>query len=154
MVFGPSDLEKYLKEKGIEYQLNIHEETYSASKASEVLGVDISSIIKSLLFINEKGEGILVIVPGNKKVNQTKLAKQLGYKRLRLARPEEVIEQTGYEAGGIPPVGHIKKLECYIDEEVMKKEYVYGGGGAVNATLKIKPKDILKLIEAKVIVVP
>jgi Cys-tRNA(Pro) deacylase len=148
------DLEKYLKENNITYEIQIHEETYSAAKASEILKVEIDKIIKSLIFINEKDEPILVIIPGNKKVNQTKLAKMLGFKKLRLAKPEEVIEHTGYEAGGVPPVGHKKQLQCYIDEEIIGKEFVYGGGGAVNATLKIKPKDIIKLTQGKVIRIP
>ncbi|MDT7892023.1 MAG: YbaK/EbsC family protein [Thermoproteota archaeon] len=153
-MLGPKDLENYLKEKGVEFELKYHEETYSAGKASQVLGIAISDIIKSLLFMNEKGEPILVIVPGNKRVNQTQLANILGFKKLRLAREDEVIEHTGYEAGGIPPVGHKKKVTCLIDEEVMKKEYVYGGGGAVNTTLKIKPMDILNLTEGKVMTIP
>lgn len=153
-MLGPKDLENYLKEKGIDYELKYHEETYSAGKASQVLGIDVSDIIKSLLFMNEKGEPILVIVPGNRRVNQTQLAKILGFKKLRLAREDEVIEHTGYEAGGIPPVGHKNKIKCLIDEEVMKKEYVYGGGGAVNTTLKIKPKDILNLTEGMVMTIP
>ncbi|HLI46199.1 MAG TPA: aminoacyl-tRNA deacylase [Geobacterales bacterium] len=154
MPLGPDDLERYLKEKGVEYELKIHEDTYSAFKASQVLGVSIDDIIKSLVFINEKNEAILVIVLGNKRVNQSRLAKMLGFKDLRLARPDEVLAQTGYEVGGVPPVGHIKKLKCYIDENVIKKIYVFGGGGKVNATLKIKTQDILKLLDATVINIP
>ncbi len=148
------DLEDYLRSKGVFFEINIHEETYSASKASEVLGVGIENIIKSLLFINENDEPILVIVTGNRRVNQSKLAKMLNFKKLRLARADEVIEHTGYEAGGLPPVGHKKRIRVIIDEEVMNKEFVYGGGGVVNTTLKIKPQDILRLNNGEVMKVP
>lgn len=138
-----------------DFVIRIHnEDTYSASKAAEILGVSIDQIAKSILFINEENEPILVIVGGNKKVNQTKLAKQLGFKKLRLANKEEVLSHTGYEAGGLPPLGHSKQIKTYMDSEILNKKKVYAGGGSPNATLEIDPKIIRSLTNAIVIEIP
>jgi len=154
MSLGPKDLEEFLKSKGINFKIRFHGETYSAKKASEELGVEISSIVKSIVFTDERGNPYIVIVPGNKKVNQTALAKEIGVKKLKLATPEEVLKFTGYEAGAVPPVGHKEKITAIVDESILEKEVVYAGGGSVNSTLEISPKDIVKILEPKIMKVP
>jgi len=154
MPLTSSDLEAFLKNVGVEYKIFFHGETYSAEKASRELGVSLEDIAKTLVFINEKGEPLLVIMPGGYKVNQDKLAKILGFKKLRLATQEEVLKHTGYEAGGVPPVGHLKPIPSIVEESLLSKERVHAGGGAINATLEISPKDIVRILNAKVMSVP
>ncbi|MCS7138545.1 MAG: YbaK/EbsC family protein [Crenarchaeota archaeon] len=154
MPLTSSDLENFLKKLGVEYRMLFHGETYSAEKASEELGISLENIAKTIVFINESGNPLLVIMPGGYKVNQDKLAKMLGFKKLRLATQEEVLNHTGYEAGGVPPVGHLKQIPSIIDESLLSKDRVHAGGGAVNATLEISPRDIVKILNAKVMSVP
>ncbi|MBO3840022.1 MAG: YbaK/EbsC family protein [Thermoproteota archaeon] len=154
MPLTSSDLEDFLKKLGVEYRIFLHGETYSAEKASKELGVSLEDIAKTIVFINERGEPLLVIMPGGYKVNQDKLAKTLGFKKLRLATPEEVLNHTGYEAGGVPPVGHLKPIPSIVEESLLSKDKVHAGGGAVNATLEISPRDIVRILNAKVMSVP
>ena len=154
MPFTHEDLRKYLERLNIKHKILMHEETYSAKKASAVLGIDLSKIAKTIVFIDENNEPLLVIMPGTRRVNQNRLAKILGKKRIRLARPDEVLEFTGYEVGAVPPVGHIRPIRTIIDEELLKWDVVSAGGGSVNATLEISPKDIVKLQNAEVMKVP
>ncbi len=154
MPLTSSDLESFLKKLGVEYKIFFHGETYSAEKASEELGVSLEDIAKTLVFINERGEPLLVIMPGGRKVNQDKLAKILGFKKLRLATQEEVLNHTGYEAGGVPPLGHLKQMFSIVEESLLSKDRVHAGGGSVNATLEISPKDIVRILNAKVMSVP
>lgn len=154
MPLTSSDLEDFLKKLGVEYRIFFHGETYSAEKASEELGISLENIAKTIVFINERGEPLLVIMPGGYKVNQDKLAKTLGFKKLRLATPEEVLNHTGYEAGGVPPVGHLKQIPSIVEESLLSKDKIHAGGGAVNATLEISPKDIVRILNAKVMSVP
>lgn len=154
MPLTSSDLEDFLKKMGVEYRIFFHGETYSAEKASKELGVNLENIAKTIVFINERVEPLLVIMPGGYKVNQDKLAKMLGFKKLRLATSEEVLNHTGYEAGGVPPVGHLKQIPSIVEESLLSKDKVHAGGGAVNATLEISPKDIVRILNAKVMSVP
>ncbi|HDD33745.1 MAG TPA: aminoacyl-tRNA deacylase [Thermofilaceae archaeon] len=115
-----------------------------------MLGVDRSRIVKSLLFVDEKGVPVLAIVTGDSMVDEEKLARVLGVKRVRKARPRAVRNITGYEVGALPPVGHKKPVKTVIDVKVMEKDVVYGGGGSVNKLLEISPRDIKKLTGALV----
>lgn len=148
------DLRAFLAAKGVDFQIYLHEETYSAEKASKVLGKDIKKVAKTVVFVDEKRSPLLVIMPGHRKVNQNRLAKLLGRKKLRLARPEEVLEATGYEAGAVPPVGHKGEIPTIMDEELLELDRVSAGGGSVNATLEISPRDIAALQHAKIMSVP
>jgi Cys-tRNA(Pro) deacylase len=148
------DLEAFLKNRNVEYKILFHGETYSAEKASRELGISLENVAKTVVFVNEKKEPLIVIVQGGRKVNQDRLAKMLGLKKLRLATGEEVLSHTGYEAGAVPPVGHVKQLPAVVDETLLSKEKVYAGGGAVNATLEISTADIVRILNAKIMRVP
>lgn len=154
MPLKSSDLEAFLKNTDVKYRIFFHGETYSAERASIELGVSLMDVAKTIVFVNENKEPLIVIMPGNRKVNQDKLAKTLGFKKLRLATPEEVLSHTGYEAGTVPPVGHVRQIPAIVDETLIQKEKVYAGGGAINATLEISPIDIVKILNAKIMRVP
>ncbi|MGQ9479389.1 MAG: aminoacyl-tRNA deacylase [Thermoproteota archaeon] len=154
MILTSRDLERFLIERGVGHKLMLHGETYSAEKASIELGVSLSDIAKTVVFVNENREPLIVIMPGDRKVNQDKLAKMLGFRKLRLATAQEVLEHTGYEPGAVPPVGHRKKILAIMDESLISKNKIYAGGGAVNATLEISPRDVAKILDVKVIRVP
>lgn len=154
MPLTSKDLEEFLKSKNVAFKIRFHGETYSAKKASEELGVSLSCIAKSIVFVTEEGNPLLVIVPGDKKINQNLLAKILGLKKIRLATAEEVLKFTGYEAGAVPPIGHKENIPVILDEILLTKDVIYAGGGSVNSTLEISPKDLEKLLNPKVMKVP
>lgn len=154
MPMTSSDLENFLRRLGVEHRVLFHGETYSANKASKELGLSLKDIAKTIVFVNEKKEPLLVIMSGDRKVNQDKLAEVLGFKKLRLATRDEVLNFTGYEAGAVPPVGHVKQISAVVDESLLSSEKVYAGGGAVNATLEISPIDIVRILNAKVMSIP
>ncbi|MGQ9597387.1 MAG: aminoacyl-tRNA deacylase [Thermoproteota archaeon] len=149
-----ADLQTFLKNLGVEHKILFHGETYSAEKASRELGVSLTDVAKTVIFVNENGGPLIVVMPGGRKVNQGKLARTLGFKKLRLATPEEVLNHTGYEIGSVPPVGHLRSILAVVDEALILKEKVYAGGGALNATLEISPTAIVKILNARIMKVP
>lgn len=146
------ELEIYLREQGANAKILTFEEyTITVVDAERRLGVGRERIIKSMLFVDEKGVPILGIVTGDKKVSEKKLMQVSGALSVRIARPSAVRSLTGYEVGALPPIGHKKTVRTFIDPKVMTFEKVYGGGGAVNALLEIDPRDVKRLTNAEVI---
>lgn len=119
----------------------------TVKQAAEATGAHPKQIIKSLLFISEKNEPILVIVDGESRVDPDKLAKLFGPSRL--ASPEEVKEITGYEIGELPPVGI--KIKTVMDPKVLENEFVIGGGGSVDRLSKLEPRRIVEYQNAMVV---
>jgi len=144
-------LETYLRKERVNARiLTFKEHTMTVEDAEKQLGISRERIIKSMLFVNEKGVPLVGIVTGDKKVSGEKLMEVCGARTVKIARPSAVKSLTGYEVGALPPVGYKKAIRTFIDPKVMTFDKVYGGGGAVNALLEIDPQDIKRLTNAEV----
>ena len=117
----------------------------TVSQASKATGLPPDHIIKSLVFIGER-EAALVIVSGDKRVNLDKLARFIG--KCRLATPREALMLTGFEVGGMPPIG--VPLRTIVDSNLVDKEYVVGGGGDIKTLSKLKVDTIIKYQSAEI----
>ncbi|WP_448578529.1 aminoacyl-tRNA deacylase [Thermosphaera sp.] len=138
-------LKRLLEEKGVWHRLyEFPEHTITVEAAVKQLGVDPGRIIKTLVLVDEEGNPLVAIIPGNKRLSLDKLSSITG-KRLRLAKAREVEKATGYPVGAVPPVGH--GLKTYVDREVLNNEAVIGGGGSTHSLLELKTKDLLALTQ-------
>ena len=118
----------------------------TVAQAVEATGVSPSQIVKSLVLISERGP-LLAVVDGKSKISLGKLSRRYG--RVRLATPREVRELTGFEAGGVPPVG--VSIETVVDPRVLENDYVVGGGGRVDRLCRLDPRKIVEHQKAEVI---
>ncbi len=80
----------------------------SIDELCKFLSISEAQCAKSRVYIHE-GKPILVLMLGNDEVNETKLEKIIGG-MIRPARPEELKEITGADAGSIGPIGFKGKI--------------------------------------------
>ena len=78
--------------------------TRTAKEAAQAVGAEVGQIVKSLVFVGERG-AYLFLVSGKNRLDLRKATRLVGGP-LRQATPEEVRELTGFAIGGVPPVGH------------------------------------------------
>ncbi|MBI4174265.1 MAG: hypothetical protein HY517_01360 [Candidatus Aenigmarchaeota archaeon] len=97
-------------------------------------------IVKSICIAGE--QTIVALVLGSQRASTERVAKALGIERPNIATPDEVLERTGYLAGGVPPFGY--PAIFLIDPAVMEKQLVYAGGGTPNAIIRTSVREILK----------
>ena len=147
------DLQQFIDTHRIEATiLPLDAHTATVSDAARVLGVLTDQIIKSLVFsINDTP--LLVINNGLARVDRRKLAKYLGIGRnkVKFARPDQALEMTGYVVGSMPPFGHRQPLRTLVDSAVSRQETVYGGGGDINAMMRLTPTVLLSETAAGVL---
>ena len=67
-----------------------------------------------------------------------------------MAPPEDVKTQTGYTIGGVSPVGHLNKLEIFIDKSLERFNELFAAAGHPNCVFKINFKDIQKITNGKI----
>lgn len=145
------DLEEYLEKMGASSRFfKFENHTMTVDASVKRLGVSRERIVKSMLFIDDLGQPVLGIVTGDVRVNEKKLAKACGARKVRRANYSEVRYFTGYDIGSVPPVGHKMQIKTFIDEKVMSFEKVIGGGGEINSLLEISPAEIKSLTKGKV----
>ena len=139
------DLEELLRRLGGEI-IDVGRPVKTVSQAVKATNSNPKQIIKSLLFISEKGP-VLVIVDGVSRVDINKLAKVFG--KVRLATPKEVEQITGFEVGAVPPVG--VRVETVVDPKVLENEIVIGGGGRTDRLSRLNPEKIVEYQRARII---
>jgi len=132
--------------------LPMHAHTATVGEAARALGVDADMIIKSLVFM--AGETpIVVINNGLARVDRKKLSAHLGMsrKRVKFARAEQAQAITGYVVGSMPPFGHRQKLKTIVDLAAAELDTGYGGGGSIDAMMRVSSSELLSVTHAEVV---
>ena len=143
-------VEKFLKDfdKSLEV-IVLENSARTAHDAATALGCDVGAIVKSLLFKTEDSF-TLCLVSGDKRCSLTKLKKIKNKRDISMASPEEVKTQTGYTIGGVSPVGHLNKIEIFIDKSLDRFINLFAAAGHPNCIFKINFIDIKKITNGKI----
>ncbi len=67
------------------------------------------------------------------------------------ADPDFVRALTGFAIGGVPPVGHARPLETYIDEDLLNFERVWAAAGTPNAVFELASSDLVRITHGKIV---
>lgn len=121
--------------------------TATSQMAADQIGCELGQIVKSLLFIVNDNP-VMVLASGDQQVDDRKIAAMyaVGRKKVKIARPEQCIEITGYPPGGVPPIAHRSDhLTVYLDESLKRFDKLYAAGGAHNAIFPVNMSDLPRL---------
>ncbi|WP_128293776.1 YbaK/EbsC family protein [Afifella aestuarii] len=125
--------------------------TRTAEDAAKACGTSVAQIVKSLIFKKaESGEPVLLLVSGENRVNEKKMAERLG-EALKRVDARAVRELTGFAIGGVAPLGSISPLATYIDEDLLAFDSVWAAAGTPNAVFEVAPHKLKEATGARVI---
>ena len=116
----------------------------TALEAASSLGCEVGAIVKSLLF-KTKNSFILCLVAGDKRASLNKIKKTLNIKDVSMAAAEDVKTITGYSIGGVSPIGHLKKIDIFIDNSLERFTSLFAAAGHPNCVFKIDFKNLQKI---------
>lgn len=119
------------------------ESTRTAEEAAAAVGATVGRIVKSLVFA-VGDEPILALVSGANRLDTERLAAYLE-RPVRRANAEAVRAATGFAIGGVPPLGHARSLDVYIDRDLMGYDTVYAAAGTPNSVFPIAPADLRRV---------
>jgi prolyl-tRNA editing enzyme YbaK/EbsC (Cys-tRNA(Pro) deacylase) len=118
------------------------ESTHTAQEAADAIGCQLAQIAKSVIFRSASGKPVMVIASGATRVDEKKIRAFLGEK-IERASPDFVKEMTGFEVGGVPPLGHASPCIVYIDEDLRNFPTLWAAGGTGNAVFEIGFADLV-----------
>tara|TARA_B100001996_G_C18437280_1_gene506936 strand:+ start:91 stop:570 length:480 start_codon:yes stop_codon:yes gene_type:complete len=121
----------------------------TASEAASSLGCEVGAIVKSLLFKTEN-KFTLFLVAGDKKASLNKIKKILDIKDASMASANDVKDITGYTIGGVSPVGHLNKIEIFIDNSLERFNSLFAAAGHPNCVFKISFSNLQKITNGKI----
>jgi len=144
----PADLARYLARNQVQAQLITDiGDTPTVPTAAAALGMEVDQILKTLLFYIQ-GKPYVVISHGVEPVSVRALADHFGVgkRQVKLARAPQVLAETGYPVGGVPPIGHVNPHPVLMAETILDYDVVFGGGGDDKTMLRIAVPELLRLL--------
>lgn len=148
-----TDLARFIEQNEIEAEiLHMQSGTPTVAAAAAALGVQPEQIIKSVLFLAD-GRPVLVIANGLTRVHRKQLADALAMsrRRVKMADGQQVEAITGYPIGAVPPFGHPQRLYTLLDQGVLQEEVVFGGGGEINALMRVTVPELQRATGGRIV---
>ena len=130
--------------------ITFEDTTATAELAAKALGVAVGQIAKSLCFVGDQNP-FLVVTVGDRKIDAKKLAKDLGYKKVKFADADTVKEATGFSPGGVCPFALNTDMDIYLDESLFLYDIVYAAAGTANSALPIAPARLKEITGANIV---
>ena len=118
----------------------LSESTRTAVEAADAVGCDLGQIVKSVVLM-DGDDPVLCLCAGDRRVGLDRIGDGV-----RMARGNQVKEQTGYAIGGVPPLGHDRPLRTVVDRSLTRFETVWCAAGTPNALFEARLDELLAAI--------
>ena len=137
-------VESLLKQHGIVFRVLRHEPVYTSEEAARVRGTPLASGAKALVCKGEAGF-VMFVVPAHRKLDSRAVRRAKGWKKLRFATREEVLELTGLTPGSIPPFGSLFGLHTLCDERLGENDVINFNAGDHSISVSVRYADYLQI---------
>ena len=67
-----------------------------------------------------------------------------------MAAAEDVKTITGFTIGGVSPIGHLKKIDIFIDNSLERFTSLFAAAGHPNCVFKIDFKNLQKITDGSI----
>jgi len=115
--------------------------------AARVLEVEPERMLKSL--VARAGDGLVfALVPVSGELSLKKLAAAAGSKSAVMAPPADAERATGYQVGGISPLGSRRRLPVFVEQTAIAYPRVYVNGGGRGVIVELPAADLVVLTAA------
>lgn len=139
-----------LTDNHIVYTLTEHEPVKTSEEAARVRGVALKTGTKAMIV--KAGESyILIVLPGDQKIDWKKVKKELHTSNVRLATREEAEKLTGLAMGSVPPFGNILDLPTYFDVHILENEMINFNAGSLRHSIMMHCSDLVQLVQPKLV---
>jgi Cys-tRNA(Pro) deacylase len=123
------------------------ESTATAEDAAAAVGCELGQIVKTLVFVAE-GRPTVVLSAGDRQVDTAALAQLIGVgrKKLKMGTRDEVRALTGFDVGGVAPIGMPERYDVVADESLRRFEIVWVAAGEHNAVFEATTEALVAAV--------
>ena len=134
-------VKEYLKEYNLDNRImEFDVSSATVSKAASALNCREEEIAKTLGFLVDD-KGIVIVVAGDKKIDNSKYKKEFHTKAKMI--PFDMVEDVlGHEVGGVCPFGLNDGVLVYLDISLKKFDYVYPACGSYNSAIRLSLEEL------------
>jgi Cys-tRNA(Pro) deacylase len=111
---------------------------------AEYFHISEHRVIKTLIMEDERKKPLIVLMHGDCEVSTRQLARELGMKHVETCDERDAQRYTGYQVGGISPLGTRMKLPVYAEFTLFDLERILINGGKRGFMVEIEPIELDK----------
>jgi Cys-tRNA(Pro) deacylase len=139
----------FLAKHDVSYTEHFYEyvEHGGTTVSSSALGVPEHEVVKTLVMETDKGDPLIVLMHGDRKVSTKELARVAGAKRVFPCKPEVAQRHSGYLVGGTSPFGTRKAMPVYLQKTVLEIPRIYINGGRRGYLLGMESGVLTRVLE-------
>ena len=136
---------EYLKKHRLEDRImEFKESSATVELAAKAAGVIPARICKSISFKTENG-AVLVCTAGDTKIDNQKF-KGYFHEKAKMLSPEQVLEYTNHEIGGVCPFGITNpNTKIFSDISMKRFETVFPACGSSNSAVEMTPDEVFEV---------
>jgi Ala-tRNA(Pro) deacylase len=135
-------IESLLARHGVSYEVLRHEPVFTSEEAARVRGTPLASGAKALV-CKAQERFVLFVVPADRRLDSRQVRRASGWRRLRFADRDEVLERTGLAPGSIPPFGSLFELPTFCDERLGENAAINFNAGDHAISISMRYDDYL-----------
>ncbi len=137
---------RHLREKQIAFTPHLYafEEHGGTRHSAAMLGVAEHDVVKTLVFLADQKQPLIVLMHGDREVSAKELARVIGAKRVEPCDERTAQKYTGYQFGGTSPFGTRVALPVYVERSIFTLPRLYINGGKRGFLVEIDPADLKK----------
>ena len=148
-----TQVEQILDKNNIPYEqakFPTHQDWDVRSMSVDHTGIDEHVIYKTLVLTGNVTGPLVGVIPVDTHLDEKKLAKVSGNKKVNMVPLKNLLKTTGYVHGANTPVGIYEKFQypIFIDNEAKKQGEIYVSSGKVGRSVKLNAEDLAGLVHA------
>jgi Cys-tRNA(Pro) deacylase len=111
------------------------------------LEVDEHAVIKTLIFEDDLGRPMMVLMHGDRQVSAKALARTIGVKSVAPCVPAVADRHSGYQVGGTSPFATRKAMPVFMEETILDLPKIYINGGKRGFLVGLDPREAVRLLK-------
>lgn len=142
-----------LRAAGVDFEphLYAYEPKGGAAASSRELNVPLESVVKTLIFEDDRKQPLIVLMNGDRSVSTKSLARTLNAKAITPCDVKTAQKHSGYLVGGTSPFGVKRKMPVYMEQHILSFDRVMINGGKRGFLVSMNPKDIAALLSPQIV---
>ena len=114
--------------------------------SAEALGVDEHVVIKTLIFEDDRGRPLCILMHGDREVSAKQLARTISCKSVEPCAPAVADRRSGYQVGGTSPFGLRHAMPIYMERTILDLPRIYINGGARGFLVSLDPHEVERVL--------
>ena len=113
------------------------------SHCPQLMKIDVEGA--EALVLKGEGDFAMFVLPADRKLDSGAVRRAKGWKKMRFATREEVLELTGLAPGSIPPFGSLFQLPTHCDERLGENEVINFNAGDHSISVSMRYADYIEV---------